>query len=304
MTRRSGLGRGLGALIPQAQVTSEAALRNVPLTQIKPNPYQPRQSFDEESLSALVDSIKAVGILQPILLRQLEDDEYQLIAGERRFRAAHRAGLTTVPALVSAVDDAMSLAQALVENVHREDLNALDEAGAYQQLIEDFGLTHDEVGRRVGRSRVAVTNALRLFQLPPSVQRHVRDGRLSAGAGRALLATPDRSLQEKIALVAVRDGLSVRAIERLVQEETGEEAEQSDMETAEPAAPEEEPERATPSTTLRPPGVLDLEEMLGDYLNTRVKIDMGGKRGRVQIDFATLDDLERIYRLIISGKAD
>lgn len=302
MTRRSGLGRGLGALIPQAQSSSEAALRDVPLNQIKPNPFQPRQSFDEESLSALVDSIKAVGILQPVLLRQVTVEEYQLIAGERRFRAAHRAGLATVPALVSSVDDAMSLAQALVENVHREDLNALDEAGAYQQLIEDFGLTHDEVGHRVGRSRVAVTNALRLFQLPPAVQRYVRDGRLSAGAARALLATPDRSLQEEIAQAAVREGLSVRAVERLVHEQAGEEGEGEEEGSAVVGEEPTTVPSGAPVSTLRPPGVLDLEELLGDYLNTRVRIDMGGKHGRVQIEFATLDDLERIYRLIISAQ--
>ena len=301
MARRSGLGRGLGALIPQQQGSdSDGALRDVPLSQIRPNRLQPRQSFDEEALSSLVDSIKAVGILQPVLLRQVADEEYELIAGERRFRAAHRAGLTTVPALVSTVDDATSLAQALVENVHREDLNALDEAGAYQQLIEDFGLTHEDVGRRVGRSRVAVTNALRLFQLPPGVQRHVREGRLSAGAARALLATPDRALQEELAAEAVRGGLSVRAVEALVRGrvESDEEEPEATVETAEDTP--QDPSSRTPS--LRPPGVLDLEELLGDHLNTRVRVDMSGKHGRVVIDFATLDDLERIYRVIIGER--
>lgn len=302
MSRRSGLGRGLGALIPQASVSgSESMLRDVPLDQIQPNQFQPRQSFDEEALSALVDSIKAVGILQPVLLRATGDERYELIAGERRFRAAHRAGLATVPALISSIDDVTSLEQALVENVHREDLNALDEAGAYQQLIEDFGLTHEDVGRRVGKSRAAVTNALRLFQLPPTVQRLVRDGRLSSGAARAILATPDRSLQEQIAVDAVRDGLSVRAIEELVRQRSeptdggAEEAAVEEESFAPPLA--EDPTNAAPS--LRPPGVLDLEELLGDHLNTRVRIDMGGRHGRVLIDFATLDDLERIYRVII-----
>lgn len=301
MSRRSGLGRGLGALIPQAPVQPGAsALREVPLSHIRPNPYQPRKNFDEDALSSLVDSIKAVGILQPVLLRQVAEEEYELIAGERRFRAAHRAGLASIPALVNTVDDVTSLEQALVENVHREDLNPLDEAGAYQQLIEDFGMTHDEVGRRVGRSRVAITNALRLFQLPPTVQRLVRDGRLNAGAARALLATPDRVLQERIANEAVREGLSVRAIETLIREHSStdelEEMVDEDAPVTELDEPQDDGDRPP---ALRPPGVLDLEELLGDHLNTRVRIDMGGKRGRVMIDFATLDDLERIYRVII-----
>lgn len=301
MTRRSGLGRGLGALIPQAPVQAGAsALREVPLSHIRPNPYQPRKNFDEDALSSLVDSIKAVGILQPVLLRQMAEEEYELIAGERRFRAAHRAGLAVIPALVNTVDDATSLEQALVENVHREDLNPLDEAGAYQQLIEDFGMTHDEVGRRVGRSRVAITNALRLFQLPPTVQRLVRDGRLSSGAARALLATPDRVLQEKIANQAARGGLSVRAVESLIREQSStEELEEVVDQDGSPTEVDESANDGDRPPALRPPGVLDLEELLGDHLNTRVRIDMGGKRGRVMIDFATLDDLERIYRVII-----
>ena len=301
MTRRSGLGRGLGALIPQAPVQAGAsALREVPLSHIRPNPYQPRKNFDEDALSSLVDSIKAVGILQPVLLRQMAEEEYELIAGERRFRAAHRAGLAVIPALVNTVDDATSLEQALVENVHREDLNPLDEAGAYQQLIEDFGMTHDEVGRRVGRSRVAITNALRLFQLPPTVQRLVRDGRLSSGAARALLATPDRVLQEKIANQAARGGLSVRAVESLIREQSStEELEEVVDQDGSPTEVDESANDGDRPPALRPPGVLDLEELLGDHLSTRVRIDMGGKRGRVMIDFATLDDLERIYRVII-----
>ncbi len=302
MARRSGLGRGLGALIPQGSPTSESALRDVPLSQIRPNQFQPRTSFDEEALSALVDSIKAVGILQPVLLRKVDEDDYEIIAGERRYRAARRAGLATVPALVSAVNDVTSLEQALVENLHREDLNSLDEAAAYQQLIEEFGLTHEDVGRRIGKSRTAVTNALRLFQLPPTVQRMIRDGLLSAGAGRAILGTPDRVQQEEIAAETVRGGLSVRAVEELVRErfkplDEEEEMAAGDGEESNLDRGASPPE---PPPALRPPGVLDLEELLGDHLNTRVRIDMGGKRGRVVIEFATLDDLERIYRVIIS----
>lgn len=303
MSRRSGLGRGLGALIPQGS-GGDASLRDIPLSQISPNRLQPRTVFDEDSLSSLVDSIRAVGILQPILVRQRGEQDYELIAGERRFRAAHRAGLATVPALVSEVDDAMSLAQALVENLQRDALNALDEAGAYQQLLEDFGLTHEEVGRRVGKSRAAVTNALRLFQLPPSVQQLVRDERLSPGAARAVLATPDRELQQQIAARAAREGLSVRAVEELVREHAETVVPGDDTLGAETSLPDLASEGGASAGSLpalRPPGVLDLEELLGNHLNTRVRIDMGGRRGRITIEFATLDDLERIYKIVISG---
>jgi ParB family chromosome partitioning protein len=275
-------------------------LREVPLARIRPNPYQPRNQFGEQGLSALVDSIKSVGILQPVLVREVGPEEYELIAGERRFRAARRAGLQSIPALVHQADDAMSLEEALVENLHREDLNPLDEAGAYQQLIEEFNLTHEEVARKVGRSRTGVTNALRLFQLPPTVQRYVRDGQLSAGHARTLLATPDRLVQEQLATEAVHNGLSVRTLEELVRAATRQV--QAEEELAEGETPESA-SSAAPATragrSLRPPGVHDLEELLEDRLNTRVKVDMGGKRGKLVIEFATLDDLERIYRVII-----
>ena len=322
MSRRSGLGRGLGALIPQGGPgPASSDLIQLPLNQIKPNPNQPRKQFDEEALTSLVDSIKAVGILQPVLVRQTAPSEYEIIAGERRYRAARRAGLATIPAMLRVVDDVTSLEQALVENLQREDLNPLDEAGAYQQLIEDFGLTHDEVARRVGKSRTVVTNSLRLFQLPPGVQRQVRDNLLTAGHARALLASPDRALQEKLALEVVRDGLSVRVVEDKVRaalradaavlEEmastgpdrpTGSGGE-APLDTAgAPGRPGLQPSLGgAPATRLRPPGLLDLEELLGDYLNTRVAVDMSAKHGRVVIEFANLDDLERIYRLIIGG---
>ena len=311
MVRRSGLGKGLGALIPPTPgVATGSMLREVPLTRIRPNPFQPRNQFGEQGLSALVDSIKSVGILQPVLVREVGPDEYELIAGERRFRAARRAGLQSIPVLVRQADDATSLEEALVENLHREDLNPLDEAGAYQQLIEDFNLTHEEVARRVGRSRAGVTNALRLFQLPPTVQRYVRDGQLSAGHTRALLGTPDRILQERLANEAVHNGLSVRTLEDLVRSELRQaQAEESDLERdagsmigAAPAGdlaglPGTREQKTAHS--LRPPGVHDLEELLEERLNTRVKVDMGGKRGKLVIEFATLDDLERIYRVIV-----
>ena len=313
MVRRSGLGKGLGALIPPTPgVATGSMLREVPLARIRPNPFQPRNQFGEQGLSALVDSIKAVGILQPVLVREVGPDEFELIAGERRFRAARRAGLQSIPALVHQADDAMSLEEALVENLHREDLNPLDEAGAYQQLIEEFNLTHEEVARKVGRSRAGVTNALRLFQLPPTVQRYVRDGQLSAGHARTLLGTPDRMLQERLAGEAVHLGLSVRSLEELVRNElreaqadegelgevTDDTAATADTPVGVGADPSGSP-APRPARSLRPPGVHDLEELLEDRLNTRVKVDMGGKRGKLVIEFATLDDLERIYRVIV-----
>jgi ParB family chromosome partitioning protein len=304
VVRRSGLGKGLGALIPPTSgTTSGSMLREVPLARIRPNPYQPRNQFGEQGLSALVDSIKAVGILQPVLVREVGPEEFELIAGERRFRAARRAGLQSIPALVHQADDAMSLEEALVENLHREDLNPLDEAGAYQQLIEEFNLTHEEVARKVGRSRVGITNALRLFQLPPTVQRYIRDGQLSAGHARSLLATPDRMTQERLASETIHGGLSVRALEERVREALREaQAEENGDEAGAPGTEQAINGMPSPSKAphaLRPPGVHDLEELLEDRLNTRVKVDMGGKRGKLVIEFATLDDLERIYRVII-----
>ena len=198
MGRRSGLGKGLGALIPPAPGESESAYRQIPVSSIEPNPGQPRTTFDEEGLSSLTASVRELGVLQPVLVRQVEIGSFQLIAGERRWRAAKRAGLQTIPAIVRTADDTAVLQQALVENLQREDLNALDEAAAYQQLIEDFQLTHDEVATRVGKSRAAVSNALRLFQLPPQVQKMLVDGLVSAGHARALLGTPDRAYQEAL----------------------------------------------------------------------------------------------------------
>jgi ParB family chromosome partitioning protein len=296
VARRSGLGRGLGALIPAEPANAPGSgLRDIALARIRPNPHQPRTHFDEEALASLVDSIRAVGVLQPVLVRDAGEGEYELIAGERRCRAARRAGLLSIPALVQVADDAASLEQALVENLHREDLNPLDEAAAYRQLIEDFQLTHDTVAHRVGKSRAAVSNALRLFQLPPAVQRLVRDGQISAGHARTLLMTPDRGLQEALATRIAADGLSVRMLEELIHE------------AAEPPVPEAPGASATsrpaggrPKTPgLRPPGVLELEELLAAYLNTRVRVEMRTNRGRVTVEFATIEDLERIYRLMI-----
>ncbi len=293
MARRGGLGKGLGALIPPGGTEGAAAetggLDELPLASIKPNRFQPRDHFDEEALGLLADSIREVGVLQPVLVRPTGDGEYELIAGERRWRAARRVGLQTIPALVRESDDAAALEQALVENLHRDSLNPLEEAAAYQQLIEDFGLTHDEVAARVGRSRATVSNTLRLMQLPPSIQKSVQEGKLSMGHARALLGSPDRAFQEQLAKRVVAEDLSVRATEEAVREH------QDDG--APPAGGGGSNSAPTgPGRKLRPPGLVELEELLGDHLDTRVKISMGSARGKVVVEFSTLEDLERIYR--------
>ncbi len=308
MARRSGLGKGLGALIPGD--TSEAAdgvLREVPIGSITPNSFQPRDHFDEEQIASLAASIRELGVLQPILVRPVGDegDSFELIAGERRWRAARRAGLATIPVLVRIdTSDQSSLEQALVENLHRADLNALEEAAAYQQLIDEFELTHDDVATRVGKSRVAVTNTLRLLQLPAGVQRAIADGELTAGHGRALLGTPDRALQESLAATVVAQGLSVRATEELVrsggaveeEETTDEEATATTTGTRPP-----EPRRTAPRP-LPPAGIVELEDLLSSHLETRVKVDLSAKRGRLMVEFATLEDLERIYRQMLGSQ--
>jgi ParB family transcriptional regulator, chromosome partitioning protein len=311
MARRSGLGKGLSALIPsEATGETDSLLRVVPISHIRPNSYQPRSHFDEESMAALAASIREVGLLQPVLVRQLEDEEdsYELIAGERRWRAARRAGLQTIPVLVQVADDVASLEQALVENLHRVDLNALEEAAAYQQLIDEFGLTHEQVATRMGKGRATVTNTLRLLQLPTGAQRALAERTISAGHARALLGTPDRALQEKMVEQIVEEGLTVRAVEELVRQGG------SELRVV-PDAPEttEEPTPAAGATSgttepstrratirkLPEPGVLELEDLLSTYLNTRVKVDIQNRRGRLVVEFATLEDLERIYRAMV-----
>jgi ParB family chromosome partitioning protein len=300
VARRSGLGRGLGALIPSEAAASEAGslrLTDLPVSGIVSNPNQPRRAFDEEALAALTASVRELGVLQPVLVRPLGDDRYELVAGERRWRAAKRAGLPSVPAIVRDVDDTTSLEHALVENIHRQDLNALEEAAAYQQLIEDFHLTHDQVAARVGKSRAAVSNTLRLFQLPPAIQKMVADADLSAGHARALLGTPDRAYQEQLARRAVADSLSVREVEEAVRQRT-ELAGEAPSATGMPSS-----DATSTVRKLRAPGVLELEELFSQYLDTRVSVTMGPRRGRVVVDFADLEDLERLYRRI-TGAAD
>jgi ParB family chromosome partitioning protein len=257
------------------------------LVAITPNPQQPREHFDEEGIASLAESIREVGVLQPVLVRRTGEDTYELIAGERRWRAARRVGLQTIPAVVRHADDVAMLQQAIIENVQREQLNPLEEAAAYQQLIEDFDLTHDEVATRVGKSRATISNTLRLLQLPPTIQRMVKEGSLRMGHARALLGTPDRAFQEQLARRAAAEDLSVRDVEDAIR------ARGDVATTSNPTA--------APVARLRPPGLLELEELLADYLETRVRVTMGPKHGKVQIEFATLDDLERIYRVMTDG---
>jgi ParB family transcriptional regulator, chromosome partitioning protein len=368
VSRRSGLGRGLGALIPSDLVGESAALQDLPVASIEPNRFQPREHFDDEALSALSDSIRELGVLQPILVRPLDDERFELVAGERRWRAARRAGLSTIPALVRTVGDTTSLQQALVENLQRENLTALEEAAAYQQLLEDFDLTQEQVAARVGRSRSAVANTIRLLQLPAAVQRLIAEARLSPGHARALLASPDRSLQEQLARLAVAEGLTVRQLEERVRQsllrdqeppatppmgasapstgastptalpdvasappEVGAAVDALEASDEQPvmaregtaagpiAAPladiadEEDPAplgavrsssgatagAPAPEASLPPAGLLELEQLLGDYFETTVRVSSGRSRGRITIDFADLADLERIYRLIV-----
>jgi len=300
--RRSGLGRGLGALIP-TDITGEAgsALREVPVESIEPNPHQPRAYFDEEALASLTASVAELGVLQPILVREKGNDRFELIAGERRWRAAKRAGLPTIPVVVRDVEDVVSLEQALVENLHRQDLNALEEAAAYQQLMEDFDLTQEQVAQKVGKSRSAVANTLRLFQLPPSIQRLVAENQLSAGHARALLGTPDRAFQEDLARRIVARGLSVRETEEAVRAHQEALAAAGSDGASDPAG---SPAVSSPARRLRPPGLLELEELLADHLDTRVRVSMAGTngRGKVVVEFSGLEDLERIYRAMTEGK--
>lgn len=300
MARRSGLGKGLSSLIPPGEATGGdgadgAVLREIPVSDITPNPNQPRVHFDEESLAELTASVQQIGVLQPVLVRELASG-FELIAGERRWRAAGRAGLATIPAVVRTTDDLASVEQALIENLHRQDLTALEEAAAYQQLIEDFELTHEQVAERVGKSRSAVTNTLRLLGLPPSIQHLLADNRLSAGHARALLGTPDRALQEELARQAADDGWSVRAVEEAVRAGGLPAAVAEPAQEPAPAPPSNDGAGLTPTTRLRPPGLLELEELLAEHLDTRVNVQMSAKKGRIAIEFADLEDLERIYR--------
>ena len=300
MARLSGLGKGLGALIPAdataVVVGDQPRLEELPIGSIVPNQHQPRVHFDEESLAELAASVREIGVLQPVLVRPAaEDGTYELIAGERRWRAARRAGLAVIPAIVRTTDDLGAVDRALVENLHRQDLTPLEEASAYQQLIEDFSLTHEQVASRVGKSRSAITNTLRMLSLPAAIQALLADGRLAAGHAKALLGTPDRAFQEQLARRAVSESWSVRMLEEAVRERGGASARTDDDEPAATTRRVGDGAGLSAATRLRPPGLLELEELLAEYLSTRVSVTMGTNKGKVVIEFADLEDLERIY---------
>ncbi len=283
--RKTGLGRGLDALIPADRPSSGFTTLAVDL--ISPNPAQPREHFDEDALESLAASIREVGVLQPVVVRQGKGEgQYILVAGERRWRAARHAGLTEIPAMIRAGDDVSGLTEALIENVQREDLTPLEEAAAYRQLMEDFGLTHEQVGERVGKSRSAISNTLRLLQLPPPVQALLTRGALSAGHCRPLLGVEDPAVAVGLARRAAEEGWPVRRVEQEVR------------------AVVESPERPRPErpAPVRPAEVLELEDALAERLGTPVAIAMrSGGGGRLTIRFGSLDDLERIYRLVLEG---
>jgi ParB family chromosome partitioning protein len=307
-TRVGGLGRGLGALIPTAPSTpvgagtvlappSEvapdgtgplpvpgASFIEVDVNTIKTNPRQPRQVFDDDSLAELAHSIREFGVLQPVVVRR-RDAGYELVMGERRLRAAVVAGLQAIPAIVRDTEDDAMLRDALLENIHRAALNPLEEAAAYQQLLEEFSTTHDELAQRIGRSRPQISNTIRLLNLPVPVQRRVAAGVLSAGHARALLGVEEPEAQEELATRIVAEGLSVRATEELVSMRGH-------------GLADNKQNRRTAPQRMVAPGVADLADRLSDSLDTRVRVDLGRRKGKITVEFASVDDLERIVALI------
>jgi ParB family chromosome partitioning protein len=294
-TRKGGLGRGLGSLIPSGeskQLSSVVAgvpvdianLNHIPINSIAPNPRQPRTVFDEEKMAELITSIKEVGVLQPPVVRSIGDGRYELIMGERRLRAAKAAGLSEIPVIIRQTPDDQLLREALLENIHRSELNALEEGAAYEQLLNDFNYTHDELAQKIGRSRPHISNTLRLLQLPPSVQRRVAAGVLSAGHARALLALGDSSAMERLANRIITEGLSVRAVEEIISVGVKGGKKKSGSSKDKSVSPE----------------LAELAEELGDFLNTRVTIDKatGKSNGKIIIEFASGEDLRRIIEEI------
>lgn len=266
-----------------------AHFAEVPLETITPNPRQPREVFDEDALAELVSSIKEVGLLQPVVVRQLGPERYELIMGERRWRACREAGLERIPAIVRATDDEKLLLDALLENLHRAQLNPLEEAAAYDQLLKDFSCTHDQLADRIGRSRPQVSNTLRLLRLSPSVQRRVAAGVLSAGHARALLSVENGEEQDRLAHRIVAEGLSVRAVEEIV--------------TMMGSSPKSTQKSKGPRAGKRVSPALDeLAGRLSDRFETRVKVDLGQKKGKIVVEFASVDDLERILGQLAPGE--
>src|SRR4051794_9309289 len=312
------LGRGLGALTPSSPAPGtqtlgsksssipgappvtkpqpdEPVLAAVPgasfaeieVDKITPNPKQPRSVFDEEAMEELVHSVKEIGLLQPIVVRRLAQDNYELVMGERRWRATQQAGLATIPAIVRETSDDAMLRDALLENLHRSQLNPLEEAAAYQQMLDDFGCTQEVLATRIGRSRPQISNTLRLLKLPASVQRRVAAGVLSAGHARALLGLPSGDAIERLAQRIVAEGLSIRTVEEIVA--------MGDMSADDPT-----PARRRNKPVA--PRLVDLADRLSDRFETRVKVDLGKTKGRITVEFATIDDLERIVTLMDPNK--
>jgi ParB family chromosome partitioning protein len=314
VSRRGGLGKGLGALIPTAPPatpavdpaavpdpaslaapapdTSEpaevpgASFREIPVGDIRPNAKQPRQVFDEDALEELKTSIREFGLLQPVVVRETGPGSYELVMGERRWRATRELGLETIPAIVRGTADDAMLRDALLENLHRVELNPLEEAAAYRQLLDEFGTTHEELAGRIGRSRSQVTNTVRLLNLPVPVQRRVAAGVLTAGHARALLSLDDAEQQDQLASRIVAEGLSVRAVEEIVALAAQEK----------PAAA-----RAPRSQRVTAPALTDLADRLSDSFDTRVKVELGRRKGKIVVEFASVDDLERIVALMAPG---
>ncbi len=292
MARSPGLGRGLSALIAEPATKEGGAQASsyleLPLEAIAVNPYQPRDNFDQAALNMLTESIREVGVLQPVLVRPRPDGKYELIAGERRCRAARQAGLERIPAVVRTAEDADALEQALLENLLREDLDAIEQAVSFQRLIDEFDFTQEAVARRLGRSRSAVANTLRLLQLPEEVKEMVRAGSLSAGHARALLGVGSEKKLIRLAKKAVADGLTVRMVEDAAKAGT-------------PGAGKGKTPSEQPSAADRGAAVLELESLLSDHLDTKVDVSLGKGQGKLVIQFADLDDLERIYRVMLQA---
>ncbi len=291
--KRGGLGRGLGALIPSSEPTNKnqddsiqpiagMQLSEVDLNLIDPNPRQPRKVFEEDAMNELAYSLREIGLLQPIVVRAKGKNRYELIAGERRLRAAKLAELKTIPVIIKATEDEVMLRDALLENLHRSNLNPLEEAAAYQQLLEDFSCTQDELAIKIGRSRPQISNTLRLLKLPTNVQKRVAAGVLSAGHAKALLGLNDPKAIEQLANKIVAEGLSVRATEELVS--LGFSAEELSEKKKTPA--------------IKAPGLKDLSQKLEDVLDTRVNIQIGKNKGKIIIEFATMEDLRRVIEVI------
>lgn len=281
-TKRSGLGRGLESLIPAGEAAGE--YRQVKLDDIVPNPNQPRVHFDEGALEELSASIAEVGLLQPLVVNPQDDGRFALVAGERRWRAARRAGLTEIPVVIRETDDQGTLTHALIENLQREDLGVLEEAAAYQALLEDHGMTHEQVAKAVGKSRPAISNILRLLQLPAAIQGLVERGELSAGHARALLGIEDSAYAQHVAARAVAEGWSVRQVEEAARARVGQQPGGGKGRVKE----------------VRPVEIVELEQRLRDRLGSKVDIRYRNQKGKVEISFGSLEDLERIYRQFFS----